>query len=354
MYYVKECVKDLERIGGRQGRADYLRLDMNENPEGLPVEFVEKVKSFMTPEFFATYPEPCRFASMLADFLGVKAENLCLTNGSDLGIRYLYEVFARPNSTVVTVTPVFEMYRIWSRVFGLTHKTVPYHEDFTVDADEFVQAIDENTSIVAVLNPGSPIGTVCTEEELDRIIQKAQSVGAIVIIDEAYHYFYHKTFLNKVFEYDNVAVLRTFSKLFSLAGCRMGFVISNEKMISYLHHVRPTFEVNSVALLFGEMILKEPGLLDRLITTEREGREYLLASLRKHGYSIFSENGNYAFIRPKTSAKQVEEKLEKAHILIKTYYSNPLLKDYIRICTGSVPVMDRFLSAFYEADKESL
>ena len=82
--YVKECVKDILRIGGRQGRLDFLRLDMNENPEGLPAELVDRVKAQLTPEFFAAYPEPERFLGILADYLGVGRENLCVTNGSDM------------------------------------------------------------------------------------------------------------------------------------------------------------------------------------------------------------------------------------------------------------------------------
>ena len=117
--YVKECVKDILRIGGRQGRLPYLRLDMNENPEGLPAEFVERVKAELTPEFFAAYPEPERFLETLSGYLGVGRENLCVVNGSDMAIRYLFEIFGRPGSSVVTVSPTFEMYRINCQIFGL-------------------------------------------------------------------------------------------------------------------------------------------------------------------------------------------------------------------------------------------
>ena len=92
MCYVKECVRDVVRIGGRQGRAEFLRLDMNENPEGLPEEFVNRIKEELTPEFFSTYPEPEKFLKILADYLGVQRENVCVTNGSDMAIRYLFEV----------------------------------------------------------------------------------------------------------------------------------------------------------------------------------------------------------------------------------------------------------------------
>ncbi len=348
--YVKECVKDIERVGGRQGRLGYLRLDMNENPEGLPGEFVEKVKAEITPEFLAAYPEPEKFLNILADYLGVDVKNLCVTNGSDQGIRYLYEIFGRPGSSVLTVSPTFEMYRIDSLIFGLDRKTVEYNPDFTIDVDKIIDAITDDVSIVSVLNPNNPIGTVYTGEEFDRIARKAGEVGALVIVDEAYHYFYDKTFLDKVFEYDNVVLLRTFSKLFSIAGVRLGFMVGNEELIHYVWNVRPTFDTNAVALKFGEMLLTEPGLIEKLTATEREGRKYLKSSLSEHGYEFFSENSNYAFIKVRTSVPDVVKKLEDKKILVKTY-SQEMLKDYIRVSTGSIKVMKQFTDAFYEADR---
>lgn len=349
MCYVKECVKDIVRIGGRQRRADFLRLDMNENPEGLPEEFVEKVKAELTPEFFATYPEPEKFLGILAGYLGVKRENVCVTNGSDMAIRYLFEVFGRPGSSVVTVSPTFEMYRINCLIFGLNHKPVLYNPDFTLDFDRVLDAITEEVSIVSVLNPNNPIGTVYSEEQFDAIARKAESVGALVIVDEAYHYFYDKTFLNKISEYGNVVLIRTFSKLFSVAAVRLGFIVGNEDLIRYVWNVRPTFDTNAVALKFGEKLLTEPGLCEKLVAIEKEGRSYLTESLTEHGYEYFAENGNYAFIKTKTPVPQVKARLEEKKILIKTY-SQEMLKDYIRISTGSRKVMKQFTDALYEVD----
>ncbi len=347
--YVKECVKNIERVGTRQGRADFLRLDMNENPEGLPAELVERVKEKITPEFLATYPEPERFLNLLADYLGVKRENLCVTNGSDEAIRYLYEVFGRPGSSVVTVSPTFEMYRVNCLIFGLKHKPVLYDPDFTLDFDKVMDAITDDVSIVSVLNPNNPIGTVFTDEEFDMIVNRAAEVGALVIVDEAYHYFYDKTFLPKVMEYDNMVLLRTFSKLFSLAGVRLGFMVGNEKLIHYVWNVRPTYDTNSVALLFGEAVLTEPGLIEELVSTERAGREYLIKSLKEHGYEFFAENGNYAFIKTKLPAKEVQIRLEEQGVLVKTY-SQEMLLPYIRISTGSEKIMRQFADILYEVD----
>ncbi len=350
--YVKECVKDILRIGGRQGRLDFLRLDMNENPEGLPAELVERVKAQLTPEFFAAYPEPERFLGILADYLGVGRENLCVTNGSDMAIRYLFEVFGRPGSSVVTVSPTFEMYRINCLIFGLNHKPVSYRPDFTLDFQKVLDAITEEVSIVSVLNPNNPIGTVYTEEQFEQIVKKAEQVGALVIVDEAYHYFYDGTFLPLVLKHDNVVLVRTFSKLFSLAAVRLGFLVGNEKLIHYVWNVRPTFDTNAVALKFGEVLLTEPGLCDRLVAIEREGRQYLVGWLKEHEYTFFAENGNYAFIKTKLPPAVVKDRLEEKKILVKTY-GQEILKDYMRISTGSKKVMETFTGALLAADREA-
>ncbi len=350
LMYVKECVKDIERIGGRQGRMDFLRLDMNENPEGLPEEFVERVKKEMTPEFFATYPEPDRFRGLLADYLGVRYEQICITNGSDMAIRYLFEVFGRPGSSVLTVSPTFEMYRVNCMIFGLNHKPVLYNPDFTLDFEKVLENVTEEVSIVSVLNPNNPIGTVYTDEEFERLAARAKEVGALVIVDEAYHYFYDKTFLKKMESYDNVVLIRTFSKLFSSAAVRLGFIVGPETLIHYVWNVRPTFDTNAVALKMGEHLLTEPGLCERLVEIEREGREYLRGSLKEHGYEFFSRNGNYAFIKTKTPVPAVKAALEEKKILVKTY-GQEMLKDYIRISTGSLKVMKQFTEALYEVDR---
>ena len=345
--YVKGCVKGIERIGGRQGRLGFMRLDMNENPEGLPRELVDEVKAELTPEFLATYPEPERFLGLLAEYLGVERANLCVTNGSDMAIRYIFEVFGRPGSSVLTVSPSFEMYRINCLIFGLTHKPVVYNADFTLDFEKVLDAITDEVSIVSVLNPNNPIGSVYTEEQFDRIARRAKEMGALVIVDEAYHYFYDRTFLKKAFEYDNVLLIRTFSKLFSAAAVRLGFIVGREELVHYIWNVRPTFDTNAVALKLGEKLLEHPELQERLTAIEREGREYLTASLEEHGYEFVSGNGNYVFIRTKTPISQVKARLEEKKILVKTY-SQEMLAQYIRISTGSRAVMERFAAAFYE------
>lgn len=347
--YINKFIADTVRVFPLQGRYGKLRYDMNENPEGLPKEFVDSVLKEITPEFLAIYPEPDRFLRKYADFVGVKFENLMCTNGSDMAIRYLLETFGEVGKEVVTVAPSFEMYWVNCNILGYKHVPVEYESDLSLKIENVVAAINKNTRIVVLLNPNNPVGNVYTDEEFDAVQKRAEEVGAVIIVDEAYHYFYDKTFLNKALAKKNVVVLRTFSKLMSLAACRLGMVIANPELIHYVKNARLTFDVNSIALLFAERLIEHPEIIAELIRKQQEGKDWLLAELKKRGYWCRDCRGNFIFVETKRDAHEVSKELEEKKVLVHPY-GNPLLKNYIRVSTGSKEAMAKFLSAFFEVD----
>ncbi|MBQ9910033.1 MAG: histidinol-phosphate aminotransferase family protein [Lachnospiraceae bacterium] len=350
--YVNPWIARTERVFPMQGRAEYLRLDMNENPEGLPEEIVEEIRTKITPEFLSTYPEPDRFLKKYASFIGAEPECVVATNGSDMAIRYLLETFGEPGKDVVTVTPSFEMYRINCSILGLRHVPVSYEEDLTVDVSKICSAIGKDTRIVVLLNPNNPVGNVFSDAEFDEVLQKTKEAGAVLIVDEAYHYFCEKTFLKRALQEENVLILRTFSKLFSLAAVRLGVVIGNPVLIHYIRNGKLTFDANSVALLAGETVLDHPGLVDALKKKEAEGKAWALAALQKAGYETRDCAGNFFFVRPKCDAHYIAKALETEKKILVHPFSNPLLRDLIRVSSGSKKVMKRFVEAFLELDRE--
>lgn len=343
--HVNKFIENTVRIFPEQGRYGKLRYDMNENPEGLPKEFVDSVLKEITPEFLAIYPEPDRLLRKYANFIGVQFENLMCTNGSDMAIRYLLETFGEVGKEVVTVAPSFEMYWVNCNILGYKHVPVAYEPDLTLKIEKVLEAINENTRIVVLLNPNNPVGNVYTDEEFEAVQKRAEEVGAVVIVDEAYHYFYDKTFLNKALQKRNVVVLRTFSKLMSLAACRLGVIIANPELIHYVKNARLTFDVNSIALLFAERLIEHPEIIGDLIRKQQEGKDWLMAELKTHGYWCRDCRGNFIFIKPKRDVHEVAKLLEERNVLVHPY-GNPLLKDYIRVSTGSKDAMAKFLSAF--------
>lgn len=352
-YYVDEHIKNTERVFPDQGRYSYLRYDMNENPEGLPEDFLNEVLAELTPEFFSTYPEPDRFLTKYAQFVGVPRDCVTATNGTDQAIRYLLQTFCEKGHEVVTVSPSFEMYWVNCNILGLKHVPVPYEDDFSFDIEKLISAITPQTDIVVLLNPNNPLGNTFTREEVIRVVEVAHENEALVIIDEAYHYFCPSTFLDFTQSFDNVVVLRTFSKLLSIAACRLGVIISNPLIIHYVNNCKLTFDVNAVALLLGERVIDHPEMIDGLISSEREGRTWTIETLKNNGYTVHPCEGNFVPVKSKRPAEQVAKELQQKGMLVKAWSSGPL-KGYLRISTGSKRAMEKLLTAFLEIDNNDL
>lgn len=225
MYYLDENVKDLVRIFDQNERKDYLRLDLNENPGGLPQEFVTSVLETITPQLVAQYPETLQFTETLAEFLNTDTAHLCLVNGSAEGIRYIIQAFTSPNGRIVGVTPSYFMFQVYAEMYGRNFVKVPYRNDLTMDVDDIIAEITDDTQLLVLLNPNNPMGNTYSDEEFEKMMAVAREKQVTVLIDEAYHYFYPATFIKYALNEEHVFVTRTFSKLFSMAGCRLGYVV---------------------------------------------------------------------------------------------------------------------------------
>lgn len=348
--YVNPNIKNTERVFSRQNRYDYLRCDMNENPEGLPKDFVDSVLAQITPAFLSVYPEPDRFTKKYAKYVGKQFEQILPTNGSDMAIRYLFEVFGEPCKDVVTVSPSFEMYRVYCNMFGLNHVPVNYDADFTVNIDNIIGSITEKTRIVVLVNPNNPTGDSYSEADAERIIQRAQAMDSLVIIDEAYHYFWDQSLIDFVDKYPNVVLLRTFSKFFSLAALRLGVIIGSKELIRFVQNAKLSFDVNSLALLFGEKLIDNPDVIKHLTDTWREGEQYLIDFLEQNDYRYRKCKGNFILIRTKQRPETVVRRLEDEKRILVHGFGDGLFHDYIRVSVGSVHSMQLFLNALIEVD----
>ncbi len=349
MYYVNENIRDLYRVKFHDERTDVLRLDMNENPEGLPRQFFDSVMAKITPEYIATYPEKDRLVRLLAEHNGLMRENISVTAGSDEAMRLVFQCFGEQGKKLLTVTPTFEMYDVYAKMFGMKHETIEYKADFTVDITDILQAVDEETGIVILLNPNSPIGSTYDEAAVRKVVEQAASAGAIVMVDEAYHYFYEPTFMPLMKEYDNLLVLRTFSKVFSMAGLRIGYVAGDAALIEFIEKAESTFNVNNIAILFAEEVIRNRGLTDDLINTEREGRQWLAARLQEAGYKTLAREGNYVLFLPRKDSQVVVKELKEKGVWVRDY-GRGILKGWIRVSTGARSCMERFWEALQEVE----
>ena len=152
MYYLDPKVENLYRIFDQNERKDYLRLDLNENPGGLPEEFIKRVLENVTPQFVAQYPETLHFTEVLAQYLGTDIQHLCLVNGSAEGIRYIIQAFTSPEGRIVGVVPSYFMFQVYSEMYGRQFVKVPYNEDLSMDVNNIIAALTDETQLLILLN----------------------------------------------------------------------------------------------------------------------------------------------------------------------------------------------------------
>ncbi len=352
MYYLNSSVEHLYRIFDQNARKDYLRLDLNENPVGLSDDFIREILSDVTPRFVAQYPETLEFTEHLAAYLSTSISHLCLVNGSAEGIRHIIEAFTSPNGRIVGVVPSYFMFQVYSEMYGRNFVKVPYNEDLSISVDSIIEVMTPDTQLLILLNPNNPMGNVYTEEEFSRIVDYAEKQKITILVDEAYHYFYPKTFINYALQRKHIFVTRTFSKLFSLAGCRLGYVAGWPEGIAMVQKLCTPHNVNAFAMLFADAIIQRPAVLNELIRKFEQGRSYLIDMLEKYGYPHHGEAGNFIFIKPRTDADTIVCRMKKEKkILVKSYQNVGKFGTCLRVTIGEKKVMELFMEALLELDK---
>ena len=352
MYYLNENIKDLVRVFDQNERKDFLRLDLNENPGGLPRNFIDSVLSNVTPQFVSQYPETLHFANVLAKHLRTDIEHICLVNGSAEGIRYIIQAFTSVNGRIVGVVPSYFMFQVYSEMYGRNFVKVPYEKDLTMNIQSIISELTDDTQMLILLNPNNPMGNVYSDEEFEEVIKVCRDKEITVLIGEAYHYFYPKTFISYALNERHVFVTRTFSKMFSMAGCRLGYVAGHPDDIKMVQKYCTPHNTNAFAMLFAEAILETPELLESMIAKFHEGRKYLTETLDKYGYRHKGEAGNFMFIKPKTKAQTIVDRMKtEKKILIKSYENVGELGDCLRVSIGEEQYMRKFVEALLELDK---
>ena len=352
MYYLDPNVENLHRIFDQNERKEYLRLDLNENPGGLPAELIRDVLRDITPQFVAQYPETLHFTEVLAKHLGTDISHLCLVNGSAEGIRYIIQAFTSPGGRIVGVVPSYFMFQVYSEMYGRDFVKVPYQKDLTMDVNHIIKEMTDETQLLILLNPNNPMGNVYSDREFEQVFKVAQDKQINILVDEAYHYFYPKTFIRYALEGEHVFVTRTFSKLFSMAGCRLGYVVGWPNGVKMVQKMCTPHNTNAFAMRIAEAVLETPDILDQLITNFIQGRSYLIEWLDGHGYPHKGEAGNFIFIKPKTDAQSIVDRMKtEKKILIKTYPNVGEFGNCLRVSIGEKIYMEKFTEALAEIDQ---
>ena len=272
---------------------------------------------------------------------GVPASHVALGNGADAIIGYLCTAYLEPGTNAVMGSPSFPTYQLDTIKTGATPVVTPLR-DGAFDAGALAAAVSDATRIVFVCNPDNPTGGIVTADELRGLID-AVSDRVLIVVDEAYAEYvsdpaFPDTITEQVMPRENVVVLRTFSKIFGLAGLRIGYLIGQPDVVDAAGRVRHYYDVSSLAQLAAIASLDDSGEVERRRTATATGRTALAAELDRRGLRTLPAHGNFvAFDR--LDAAELEAGLLRGGVLVRTAGT------VVRVTVGSAEDHARLFAA---------
>jgi histidinol-phosphate aminotransferase len=341
----------IDEIRQKYGLARVIKLASNENPLGAPPLAQKAIKAKADLAF--RYPQAGnpRLIAALSRAHGVPEDRLVAGNGSDEIIDLILRVKARPGvDNIVTFRPCFSIYALQAKLCGLSLRQVPLSPDFSFDLDALVAACDENTAVVFLTNPDNPSGYAVRAEAVLNLARRLPP-RALLVVDEAYVEFadpYEEyAVLPRLAEADNLAVLRTFSKLYGLAGLRLGFSAMPAWLADYLARVKLPFSVNLLAEEAGIAALEDRHFKEKTLETVRRGRALLAGELTALGFAVFPSLANFLLFKPNVDAGELFTRLLARGIIIRPLKSYGL-PEYLRVSVGNAEENQAFLVAARE------
>ena len=337
--------KPIEEVERELGIKGSIKLASNENPLGPSPKAVDAVTNAL--KNLNRYPDGgCYYLKeKLANRLDVKPENIIIGNGSNEIIELVVRTFLRPGEEAVMGNPSFAVYPLAVPASGGKAVLVPL-KNLTHDLDAMADAITEKTKIVFIANPNNPTGTMNTKAQLDKFIGRLPD-DIILVLDEAYYEFVTSKDFPNSFEYlkegKNVVILRTFSKIYGLAGLRVGYGIASERLNFYMNKVRQPFNVNSLAQIAAMAALNDDEHIKKSQKNNREGLDYLFKELKAIGFECVPTQANFFLIKV-GRGKEIYEALLRQGVIVRPMASYGL-GEYIRVTVGLPEENKRFVEA---------
>jgi histidinol-phosphate aminotransferase len=336
--------KPIEEVQREYGLTDIIKLASNENPLGPSPLAVEAIREAATG--VGLYPDASCYelTRELAAHWGVAPENLILGNGSDEILQFIGLAFVRPGDEVLTARPSFVRYEA-AAVLNNGVLVETELRGFRFDLGAMAARLSERTRLVFIANPNNPTGTMVTRSELEWFLDRVPD-HTVVVMDEAYFEYADAPDYPDSWAYArqgrNVIVLRTFSKIYGLAGLRVGYGMARPELIRLLHQVREPFNVNSVAQAAARASLKDPEQVERSRRVNREGKATLEAAFDALGLPYAPTQANFVLVDVKQDCRAVYEGLLRRGVIVRTgdIFGLPT---HLRVTIGTKAENERFL-----------
>jgi len=336
--------KPIEEVERELGLKDVIKLASNENPLGPSPQAVEAMKTAV--EKVNIYPDSNSYyiKEALAEHVGLAPENIIVGNGSDELLKLIAEAFLKEGEEVIYGMPSFSEYEFVTRVMAGQVVEVPL-KNLTYDLPAIAEKINDRTKLIFICNPNNPTGTIVSKDEVAAFMTQVPE-DVLVVFDEAYFEYVtdaeSANGLDYVRQGRRAIVLRTFSKIYGLAGLRIGYGLAAPDIIDCLMRVREPFNVNSVAQAGALAALADQAWIKRVLQVNIEGREYWYRELAAMGLDYAPTQGNFLFINLKTSGAAVSQRLMENGIIVRPghFFGYP---EYIRVTMGTMEQNKRFI-----------
>jgi len=332
-----------------------VKLDLNEN-FAVASDVVGKLLLNVCQDMdVRLYPPPYSAMAVqaISNFFGFGEFEISVGNGEDEVLDSLMKVFVKKDSKVLVVEPTFPMYTYYAQLHGGRKVTALLKPSYELDVDATLEKIDRETSLLILCSPNNPTGNQFKKGDIKRILQE---FNGVVIVDEAYVDFARYSVIDWIKKFDNLIVLRSFSKAFGLAGIRCGFLVSNKSIVDYVRRVTSPFNVNIVAQRLITLALQNWNYFKQQIECIVKEREWLRNALTKiDGIIPYPSDANFILFKitkNNLSSSMVKKRLERRNVLVKDRGNLPLLANCIRVTVGTHSMNETFLSALKEALEE--
>ncbi len=328
--FVNDRIKSLKSYTVPPVLEGEIKLDAQENPYQLPDKLKEKLSRILSEVELNRYPDPgcSELRIKIGEYCNLEAGNILVGNGSDELILMLFLACGGVGKKAVFPVPTFSMYRILSRLTGTGYRGVPLEENFALPAKKIMSA---RPDMLFITYPNNPTGNCFSRK---KIIDIVENTAGLVVIDEAYFEFSGKTFRDRLNRYDNLVILRTFSKAFSLAGIRAGYIMGGKKIIKELEKVQLPYNVSIVNQKLLEAVMSERDLIKPVVEKLNRSREKLMTGLKRiEGITPYPSEANYILMKIDNIDKVVRN-LKRNNIKVREF-SDESLKNHLRVTVGT-------------------
>lgn len=347
-YIPGKPMEELRREKNLEG--EIIKLASNENPYPPLDEVKQEITDYLTR--LNRYPNSGSYylCRELAENVGVKPGQIFVGNGSNEIIDLLVRAFISPQDEIIYPFPSFIVYPIVTQLAGVKAVEVPL-KDYRLDLPAMKECITRNTKFIFVCNPNNPTGTYVTRKEVDRFLDGMRT-DILVVFDEAYFEYVTANDFPDTFELlrnrPNVIILRTFSKVHSLSGLRVGYSISHEDFVTCLHKVRQPFNVNSLAQIAARAALKHRDKIETRVKENTEQKDEVREALLEMGFTVPPSQTNFLLALPPEGSENLVEGLMQRGIIVRGMKPFGLGEETFRVTVGTPYENEKFLRVLKE------